>query len=289
MPVTVKRTAIEKMDSQGIRYSLPVFNIYLFRREVPIMLLYAAMGLESSLEDLYVSEILCFLPTVEGIDLDRYICFPISNKCYIRVERDLFNKYQYVQSIVGGLLIITTNRFTIDNLYDLNIWYKKLGNNGKPEKGQEILKYFQRILDNTTKKILKMHPYHTYDAYALLRYAQMNFNELRIKDNLSLENKRIRCNEYIASLLTKELSNKLKRVISLGSKVTIENYLDMLKMPDDILLQKMHASGVLRFDESINDMTFFSKFKWTNKGPHSLGNKNSNNIGIDIWCPSIVI
>ena len=42
----------------------------------------------------------------------------------------------------------------------------------------------------------------------------------------------------------------------------------------------MHTSGILRFDESVNDMSFFSRFKFTNKGPHSLGGKNSNNIGI---------
>lgn len=42
----------------------------------------------------------------------------------------------------------------------------------------------------------------------------------------------------------------------------------------------MHTSGILRFDESVNDMSFFSHFKYTSKGPHSLGGKNSNNIGI---------
>ena len=42
----------------------------------------------------------------------------------------------------------------------------------------------------------------------------------------------------------------------------------------------MHTSGILRFDESVNDMSFFSHFKYTSKGPHSLGGKNSNNIGV---------
>ena len=36
-------------------------------------------------------------------------------------------------------------------------------------------------------------------------------------------NKRIRCNEYIASLLTKEFSKRLNRIISLGEKATIDN------------------------------------------------------------------
>lgn len=280
MPVVVKRKMIEKSDTEGNSYNLPVFYILLFRREVPVMLLYAAMGIKISLSSLYVGDIITFLDSMENPDYERYIYFQISSKLFVRCERSFFKKYQYVQAMIGGILEITTNRFTMDMLLDTDVWYKKLGTNGKPEKGRETLKYLQRILDNTTKKVLKMHPYHTYDAYALLRYAQMNFNELRIKDNLSLDNKRIRCNEYIASLLTKELSSKLNKVISLGNKATIEDYIDMLKISDDILLQKMHTSGILRYDDTINDMNFFSKYKWSSKGPHSLGNKNSNNIGI---------
>ena len=30
-----------------------------------------------------------------------------------------------------------------------------------------------------------------------------------------------------------------------------------------ILIQKMHSSGVFRFDDNINDMDFFSRFKFT--------------------------
>ena len=45
-----------------------------------------------------------------------------------------------------------------------------------------------------------------------------------------------------------------------------------------ILIQKMHSSGIMRYNDIINDMDFFSKFKYTIKGPHSLGNKNSNSI-----------
>ncbi|HAU84680.1 MAG TPA: hypothetical protein DCW90_03985 [Lachnospiraceae bacterium] len=240
MPVEIQRTMIVSEDTQGIIHKLPVFNVKLFMKCVPIMLLYAAIGLRSSLEELYVGDIIRFLPSLDDIDDEKNIYFQISSKCYIEIDRALFDKYQYVQSIVGGLLTITSNRTTIQQLYDVKTWYKKLGNNGKPEKGKEILRYFQRMLDETTKKILKMHPYHTFDAYALIRYGMMNFNELRIKDNLSLENKRIRCNEYIASLLTKELSKKLNRVFSMGSKAEMINFVDMLKVSDDVILQKMH-------------------------------------------------
>ena len=108
----------------------------------------------------------------------------------------------------------------------------------------------------------------------------MNYNDLRLKDNLDINHKRLRCNEYVASELTKEFSKKINRIISLGNRATMQNYKDMFKFPGNILIQKMHSSGILRYDENINDMNFFSKFKWTSKGPHSLGNKNDNNIGI---------
>ena len=125
---------------------------------------------------------------------------------------------------------------------------------------------------------MKLNEFHTEDVYTILRWIMMEFNEIREKDNQSLDNKRIRCNEYISQLLTYEFSNKLNRVVSMGSKATIEDMCDMFKFPGNILIQKMHSSGVLRFDEQINDMTFFTKFKWTSKGPNSLGRKNSNNI-----------
>ena len=73
-----------------------------------------------------------------------------------------------------------------------------------------------------------------------------NYNELRLKDNCDLGTKRLRCNEYIASLLTKEFSRRLNRIISLGDKATIDNIREIFRFPGDILLQKMHLSGVNR-------------------------------------------
>ena len=59
------------------------------------------------------------------------------------------------------------------------------------------------------------------------------FTTLRLKDNLSLDNKRLRCNEVISSLLTLEFSKRLNRIISLGEKATIDNYRDLFKFPGD--------------------------------------------------------
>jgi len=66
------------------------------------------------------------------------------------------------------------------------------------------------------------------------------FNELRLKDNCDLSNKRLRCNEYIASLFTKELSKRLNRIISLGDKANIANIHELFRFSGEVLIQKMH-------------------------------------------------
>ena len=62
------------------------------------------------------------------------------------------------------------------------------------------------------------------------------YNELRLKDNMDLGNKRLRCNEYIAAELTKEFSKRTNRIMAMGDKVTMDDFKDMLKFPGEILI-----------------------------------------------------
>lgn len=290
MPIAVKRksinaenfvkTSVEKKDINGNDFLLPVYNVFVFKKEIPIILFYVANGMDWALSYLGVDNILSFVEDIEDTTDEKYLYFQISSKCYIKVVRELFLKYPYIQGIVGGLLHVSTNRITVQDLNNREIWIKKLSKNNTIEKGEDILVFFNRLMDETTRKILMLNDHNKNDVYAILRWMMMNFNELRMKDNLSLDNKRLRCNEYIASLLTQEFSKRLNRVITLGSKATIPDFLDMFKFSGEILIQKMHSSGILRFDDTINDMDFFTRLKYTTKGPHSLGGKNSNNISI---------
>lgn len=274
-----KRVEVVVDDVDTNKYILPVYNVFMFRKEMPALLFYLANGVDWALNFLGVSEIISFEDDMNNRQKDE-IWFQISSKCFLRVkDKELFNKYQYIQSVVGGILTIVSNRFTPSMIKDTSIWIKRLGNN-KYSKGIDMLTFFNRLLDETTKKILLLDDYHKKDIYSLIRWMMMNFNDLRMKDNMNLYNKRIRCNEYISALLTIEFSKRLNRVISMGNKVTIDNYKEIFKFPGEILMQKLHISGVLRFDESINDMNFFSKFKITTKGPHSVGAKDSNRISI---------
>lgn len=282
MPIAVKRIVDDFQDINGITHTLPCYNVYVFRKEIPVILFYLAHGIDFTLHYLDIYHIISFIDKLPaGAEEDNtYIYFQISSKCFLRVYRELFNKYPYIQAMVGSFCHVCTNRTTLHQLDNPREWIKKICVPANYEKGLSTVKYFNRMLDETTKKVLRIPDIYKEDIYSLIKWIIQNFNELRLKDNLDLNTKRLRCNEYIASLLTKEFSKRLNRIISLGEKATIDNILEVFKFPGDILIQKLHQSGVLRFDDSVNDMNFWSKVKFTNKGPNSLGGKNSNNIGI---------
>ena len=81
-----------------------------------------------------------------------------------------------------------------------------------------------------------------------------NFSELRKKDNMDLGNKRLRCNEYIASLLTKTFSERVNRIIAMGSKVTLKNIEEIFKFQGDLILSQLNRSGLLYKESKYSDM-----------------------------------
>ena len=235
MPIALKRNTIECDDINEVHYTLPYYNVFVFRKEIPVILFYLSKGASYTLDYLNVSDVISFidkLPPNANMD-NEYLYFPLSSKCILKVDKAAFNKYPFVQSVIGAFETVCSNRVTIDHLEDPKQWVKKIANPASYEKGYGILKYFDRLLDNTTKKVLKVPEYYSSNIYALLRWMMQHFNTLRMKDNCDLSNKRLRCNEYIASLLTKEFSRRLNRIISMGDKATIDNIKELFRFPGD--------------------------------------------------------
>lgn len=268
MPVVLKRVSKEFKDIDGLTYEAPTYTIKVFKKYVDVMLFYfAKVGVKKTLSFFGVDEIIDFVP--EPNDKENNIYFQINSKLFLQVNKNFFAKYQYVKSIVFMILSITTNRLNFDNIYSSVYWIERLGSNNNTkqynyyEKGLSSLTYFDRLLDENTKKVVKIHPEHKRNIYTILRWMIQNFNELRKKDNLDLRNKRLRCNEYIAALLTKSFSDRVNRIIGYGNKVTIEKISEIFKFNGDIIIKQLHNSGLLRYDDNVNDMDMFSKLKWT--------------------------
>ena len=54
----------------------------------------------------------------------------------------------------------------------------------------------------------------------------------------------------------------------------------MFNFPENIFIIKLYTSGVLRYSEAFSDMDFENFFKYTKKGPNSLGNNDFRRIPI---------
>ncbi len=285
MPVILKRVSREFKDVDNVTYEAPTYTIKVFKKHVDVILFYfARVGVKKTIEFFGVDYIVDFVPEIN--DKEQNIYFQINSKLFLEVNREFFLKYQYVQTVVFMILSITTNRLNLDNIYSSYYWIERLGanNNTKQynfyEKGLNSLTYFDRLLDENTKKVIKLHPEHKRNIYTILRWMIQNYNELRKKDNLDLTNKRLRCNEYVASLLTKAFSDRVNRIIGYGNKVTIEKISEIFKFNGDIIIKQLHKSGLLRYDDNVNDMDMFSKLKFTLKGPNSLGGKSDKTISV---------
>lgn len=276
MPIAIKRDAHEVTDIDGVKYSIPHYIIYIFKKEVDILLFYfVSKGFKATLKFFSVDKIINFVTDVG--DTEKNIYFQVSSKISLEVNREFFNEHNYVQGIVSMILSVVNNRFKMENLEDKNYWTEKLGsvfasnNYNYYEKGLNSLTFFNRMLDETTKRILKIDYGHRKDIYSVVRWLIQNYNELKKKNNLDLNNKRLRCNEFIASLLTVRLSKQLNRVISLGSKLTIDRLKDVFKFKGDILLTQLFKSGLLRFDDIVNDICSFM-WRHISNNPFNCGN-----------------
>ena len=178
------------------------------------------------------------------------------------VNRQMFDDFIYVRSVVGGILHNTTNRHTMDMIDDTTIWLKKLGTNNA-DKGKSLLERSGRLLDETTGRILRLDLYHKQNVLTLTRWMTQEYNDLRAKDNMDLTQKRLRSVEILSALFTFSLSIRANHLMGLGKRATIDNYRDLFSFPGDIMLQLISSSGVQRYNDIVNDLDFLSKFKYT--------------------------
>ena len=198
MPFATRRYTINVEDTKGTKYVLPYYTIELFRKDVEVMLLYATSGgldyaIQFALEYPYI-----VMELMEEEDPDdlTHIYFQISSKLFLKVNWELFDQFTYVKSVVGGILRICTNRLTLSKVNNKEIWLKKLGGTNVA-KGENILRRAKRLLDATTGQILKLNIYNKCDVLSLTRWMCQEYNDLRMKDNMDLSNKRLRSNEIL--------------------------------------------------------------------------------------------
>ena len=288
MPIVLKRKSKVIHDVDRNPFTIPLYSTAIFKNEINMMLLFfAKMGFNEGLMYLSMDKVISLSSTMDG-DLDKYVYFKISQEAFVKVNRFAFEESAEVRSVVGMILDAVNNRVTIKNMLDTNFWLEKLGHqpniqqpNFKRAKARNLLLSVDRMMDMTTRRVLNIAADHKDSMYSALRWMFMNYNELKSKRIMDITNKRLRDNEYIASLMTKELSNSLYRIMSKVRKPQSRNLNtleELFSFRGDILINNLYNSGLFKFDDVVNDMDFFNKLKYSIKGPNSQGGSSGKTI-----------
>lgn len=285
LPVKMRKKPITVTTTDGIDIHANYFEVVIFNKYQNFIYFYlATMGWSQTLEYFNVGKYIeAVSPGTENIDPScTYI--KISSGITFKVKTKAMCS-EYVQNIIGNLCNVCNNRMTIDDLENKEMWTCKIGsfkvNSAKEshyEFGRIYIILFNRMLDNGTIESLRLTDYNKKDIYAVIRWMMQNFNELYAKDNLNIINKRLRCNEYVASLLNDIISERIKKFVNTtaNTKDKLETkYNNFFSYRGNEIISKLHSSGLLRYDDVVNDMDLFQRCKVTSKGPSS-GNKTDS-------------
>lgn len=275
MPICVKTTKEEFTDINGNTYTIPCYTIQIFKNAINVLLIYSN---------------LCITKTLNFLEIDRFVRIECKNKEYpaddsvikfgcgkksdiiVSVDKEIFDKEIYVKSMVGCLIkLFEETKIPYEKIDDWEEWMIIVGGKNTIRRGMYQHIFFNRLLDDVTRKELKINDYDKQNIYYLLRWILQNYHDLWAKDNLSMINKRLRRNEYVGSFVTAEVSKRINRIVSLGDKATIKDFLNLFRFPEDLFITKLYSSGVLRYAENNSDIDMGHKLLFSKKGPKELG------------------
>ena len=113
---------------------------------------------------------------------------------------------------------------------------------------------------------------------ALLRYVlETEFDDVNV---FSYENKRLRKNEVVSTIITAIVSDKLKGMFKFGTLLKMSDMQPKLKFSPDIILRKMYELGTVHVTDFANDLDYYHQLRYTRKGPNSLGRLDKHKINL---------
>lgn len=205
--------------------------------------------------------------------------------CYVSVDSEKLKNDNMTKAVLGSLLDMKNETkkkriaFSYDDLISPWFWIDSLSafftkNNDASKKFNKIrtmLISLNRLMDDTTRRILNLQPEDKENTLTIIRYIMRNFEELMNADSQDLAGKRLRLYEYQLYPLRKYFSDQIYRVLNspTRSKTVMDRVFSNLS-PMFIIRQTV-TNELLRYYNSTNDMNLFSSFlKYTFRGPQSL-------------------
>lgn len=267
LPIVISYNDASEVSIDGYVVDSKIGMVKIFKTMEPILSCF--MHVPSPLSYLGVFPILQFCDQILD-DKDDFEYFqPIDDlDIYIKGYRKGLEKFDYVRSILvmAITLIKKYKPETIEELHSPRWWVYQLSYyEGIIEhRGACHEMHVARMLDTISAQVLPIPEIDKRNMISLLRYVlQTEFDDINI---FSYENKRLRLNEVISTIVTAEVSDKLKRMFKFGILLTMKDMLPLLKFHPQIILKNMYKLGTVNSIDFANDLDYYQMLRFTKHG-----------------------
>ena len=231
---------------------------------------------------------------------DDFYCFKKGEKLYISVPKMLFDQDLITQTFISIVFSSIYEGIPLNEFYTNTFWVRSIGADFNRisgdkfieiftegdkatvpdtlDKGYSILDSFETIYDRCTYNALKLREEDKHDMYSVLRWMLREFNALRTKDNLDISVKRIRFEEYVASLYVMKIARGIYRVADQNKRASIESIIRAIKTDPLYLLKAIVMSKMISYRNMVSDMDSMQALKFTYKGVSGLGEGGNKSI-----------
>lgn len=191
-----------------------------------------------------------------------------TDKIFVKAYRKGLEKFEYVKSILGmSINLIETHKpQNIDELRNPTWWVYQLSHyeNIIEHRGACHEMHVARMLDTISAQVLPMPECDKRIMISILRYVlQTEFEAINI---FSYDNKRLRLNEVISTIITAHVSAKLKSMFRFGSLIKMKEMLPLMKFNPQIILKNINKLGTIHTADFANDLDYYNYLRGTKKG-----------------------
>ena len=279
LPIKIKYEEVTEVSIDDYMIYGKMGNVQIFTTMESILACF--MHVPAPLSYLGVFPLIQFCDHISD-DKDKYHYFqPIggNNKIYIKAHKDGCEKFEYVRSILVMACALLRKHMpeTIEQVHSPRWWVYQLSyyENIVEHRGACFEMHVARMLDTISAQILPIPDIDKRTMISLLKYCLQTEFDVNI---FSYENKRLRHNEILSTIVTAEVSDKLKRMFKFGMLIKIKDMVQLVKFNPELILKKMHSLGTIHTADFSNDLDYCQSLRFTLKGPNSLGRLDKNKI-----------
>lgn len=270
-----KMETISKERMKGVSFSSIIFN-----KPVQVMkYLLAKFGIYGAM-DILKCPYIQITDTIPELSEDEYYIIKAHN-LYITTPRYIYDNDTATQSLVYTIFSDIDNDANMNNIFGRDYWLSKLGRafgskTDSINKGYSILESLESICDMAAMENLRVPEEDKSEIYNIIVWLVRDFSGLRLKDNFSLDMKRIRWAEYFACLYSYKLINGIYRISDKGNKITLQMIEKSINIDPDYLIRSASKDKLVNPTNMVNDLDAVSALKYTYKGVSGLGEDNTS-------------